>query len=202
MDYHKPIKTLITPDKLSTLRGDYRYEEKLDGQFAIREMGRSVIAGEQMRDGRFIAFDCLVLDGQDIRRACLRDRLECLNRFSFPRPQSAQDASELFSRVIGAGGEGIVCKDLSAPYGEMLACKRSIEIACSVIGFCGGSQSVVIVDAATGDDRGKVALRGGKVDRVRIGSIIKVIGMNLTELGMIREPRICADSPESWLVKY
>ena len=49
---------------------------------------------------------------------------------------------------------------------------------------------------------GHVALRGGKCDRVLVGSIVKVEGFGLTAAGMIREPRVCGDTPTSWLVKF
>lgn len=181
--------------------GGFRYEEKMDGRFHIREVGASVVAGELMKDGRFFAFDCLAIDGQDIRRAPLRDRLECLNRFSFLRPATGC-GSEFLEAALSRGAEGVVAKHLDAPYGEMFACKRIWEGLCAVTGFCGGVQSVTIADAATGQPRGKVALFGGKCDRVRIGSILKCVGMNLTARGSIREPRVCTDTPESWLVKF
>jgi hypothetical protein len=84
----------------------------------------------------------------------------------------------------------------------MLACKRIVEMVCLVTGFVPGIQSVAIADPTTGQPRGRVALRAGKLDKVRIGSLVKVIGMSLTERGLIREPRLCSDSPGSWLVKY
>lgn len=181
--------------------GGFRYEEKMDGRFHVREVGASVVVGELMRDGRFFAFDCVVIDGQDIRRAPLRERLECLNRFSFLRPATGS-GGEFLESVLARGGEGIVCKDLSAPYGEMFACKRIWEGLCVVTGFNGGTQSVTIADAATGQTRGKVALFGGKIERVRVGSIIKVQGMSLTGRGLIREPRVCTDSSGSWLHRF
>ena len=51
-------------------------------------------------------------------------------------------------------------------------------------------------------DFGSVPLLGGKCDRVRVGSIIKVEGFGLTAGGKIREPRVCRDTATSWLVKY
>jgi hypothetical protein len=57
---------------------------------------------------------------------------------------------------------------------------------------------VGICDDATGADRGKVTLRGGKCDQVRIGSIIRVEGMGLTSVGKIRQPQPCRE----WIVKY
>jgi hypothetical protein len=53
------------------------------------------------------------------------------------------------------------------------------------------------MDAETGQDRGRVKMGGGKCDQVRIGSIIRVEGLGLTDLGKIREPRACRE----WLVK-
>jgi hypothetical protein len=49
---------------------------------------------------------------------------------------------------------------------------------------------------------GSVKLGGGKCDRVREGSILKVEGFGLTATGQIREPRPCKDTPTTWLVKY
>jgi hypothetical protein len=124
-----------------------------------------------------------------------------LNRFSCLRPATG-NGGEFLEAVLARGGEGIVCKDLSAPYGEMWACKRIVELLCVVTDFCGGSQAVKIADAATGQPRGKISLFGGKIARVRVGSILKCAGMNLTDRGLIREPRLCQDTPESWLVKF
>jgi hypothetical protein len=61
---------------------------------------------------------------------------------------------------------------------------------------------VEVADAATGERRGKVTLRGGKIDRVRVGSIIKIEGLELHASGVIRDPRPCMDTETSWLVKF
>ncbi len=45
---------------------------------------------------------------------------------------------------------------------------------------------------------GRVTLRGGKCDQVRIGSLIRVEGMNLTAAGKIRQPAPARE----WLVQF
>jgi hypothetical protein len=84
----------------------------------------------------------------------------------------------------------------------MMACKRLETWICRVAGFNGGTQSVLIVDSATGKPRGKLSLLGGKREQVRIGSLVKVEGFGLHASGLIREPRVCKDAPNSWLQKY
>jgi len=68
----------------------------------------------------------------------------------------------------------------------------------------GGSQSVGIevVECQSGGNIHPapcfVPLQGGKVDQVRVGTLIRVSGMGLTAAGKIREPKACRE----WLVKY
>jgi hypothetical protein len=84
----------------------------------------------------------------------------------------------------------------------MLAAKRLETWICRVAGFNGGCQSVRIVDNASGQARGNLPLFGGRCDRVRVGSILKVEGFGLHRSGLIREPRVCKDSENSWLIKF
>ena len=180
--------------------GGFRFEEKMDGVFSTRQIGGCLVAGELMKSGEFIAFDCLAVNEQDIRTAPLRERLAVLDGLSISRPATGT-GGEFLEAILARGGEGVCRKDLSAPYGEMIVCKRLVELLC-VVTQIGTSQAVKIADATTGADRGKVCLFGGKVDRVRVGSVIKVVGMELTDNGKVREPRLCQDTPTSWLVKW
>jgi hypothetical protein len=106
--------------------------------------------------------------------------------------------------LMTLGGEGFVAHDLTAPWAGMagappMLCVKAGGIwPCRVTGHCGGTQSVFIQDAETGQPRGKVTLRGGKCDQARIGSIIRVEGLGLTAVGKIREPKPCRE----WLVDY
>jgi hypothetical protein len=167
-----------------------------------------MLAGELMRDGSYFAFDCLARNGENMRPWPLRDRLRVLGELSpqmtangILRP-AVGNGGEFLEAILANGGEGIVAKDLDAPYGDMLACKRIAECVCLVTGLVPDVQSVTISDPTTGDPMGRVALRAGKLDKVKIGSLVKVVGMSLTERGLIREPRLCSDTPESWLVKW
>ena len=99
-------------------------------------------------------------------------------------------------KCLADGGEGAVWKDPDAPYGQMVAVKRGGIWTCRVSSI-GSTQAVGIMDAETGQDRGRVKMGGGKCDQVRIGSIIRVEGLGLTDLGKIRERRACRE----WLVK-
>jgi hypothetical protein len=84
----------------------------------------------------------------------------------------------------------------------MLAAKRLETWVCRVAGF-NARQSVRIVDNASGQERGNLPLFGGKCDRVRIGSVVKVEGFGLHHrCGKIREPRICKDTDTSWLIQF
>ena len=58
--------------------GGFIYQEKMDGCFSTLATGGHVLAGERMKDGRFFAFDCLAVDGQDIRHRTTRERLNAL----------------------------------------------------------------------------------------------------------------------------
>ena len=149
------------------------------------------------------------------------------HRFPLLLPEEFPDGSAL-ARVIEAGGEGICAHGWDAPFGaDFYAAKHLETFRCVVTGFVEGTQSVEIsilnlnpnltlnppaFEASKNEIKimsksmiksaGKVPLRGNKIDRVRVGSIIKVEGVGLTPAGRIREPRVCSDTPDSWLVAY
>lgn len=202
----KPRKTIIpVKTALARWRDDGSiYQEKLDGRFLRLVLPRAVFQCESMPSGP-VAFDCLMADGQDIATQPLRLRWpECVRLAGLaglPVVRTSNDGPALLRAVLEAGGEGVVRKLPDSPFFEpMEAAKRCQQWLCRVVGFPGASQSAVIVDAQTGEDRGAVPLLGGKVDRCRVGSVIKVEGFGLHASGRIREPRPCKDSPDSWLV--
>ena len=201
--FDKPRKLIVPHADADTWRADkWRIEQKMDGRFAVREIAGRSIAGELMRDGSFVAFDCLGVDGQDISGEPLRARLRELDAVpGLIRPATGV-GEEFLEAVLANGGEGIVAKRLDSPYhAGMLAIKRVIELAC-VVTEIPPFQAVKIADAKTGEPRGNVKMHAFKISKIRVGSIIKVIGMNLTEKGCVREGRLCSDTPDSWLVRY
>jgi hypothetical protein len=199
----KPTKIICHISKvLSWKASEFRLEEKMDGRFHTQLIGGLLFAGEQMRSGDFIAFDCLSVNGQDIKNEPLRVRLQQLNSLPGILRPSTGHGVEFVEAILSNGGEGIVAKRWDAPFdASMYAVKRSIEMQCVVTEIL-PFQAVKIADAVSGADRGKVKIPAFKASKIRVGSIIKVIGMNLTEKGFIREPRLCSDSPTSWLIKY
>lgn len=191
----------------------FLYQEKVDGRFATQEIVDqhfviAKLAGEQMADGTFYAFDILEYLGEDFREKQLWMRHVAFDLVmehsrlpdNVRRVQSAKDGGKLLAEVLARGGEGVVRKDLASPWGTVMeACKRLETFTCVVTGFNAG-QSVQI--ALSGQPCGNVSLFGGKCDRVRIGSILKIEGFGLTRDGKIREPRPCKDAPTSWLIQY
>ena len=199
----KPTKIIATSAQVLTWKAsEFRLEEKLDGKFSTKLIGGLLVAGEQMRSGDFIAFDCLMVNSQDMKNEPLRVRLQQLNSLPGILRPSTGYGVEFVEAILSKGGEGIVAKRWDAPFdASMYAVKRSVELRCVVTEIL-PFQAVKIADADTGADRGKVKIAAFKISKIRAGSIIKVAGMNLTDRGMVREPRLCSDSPDSWLVKY
>lgn len=188
-------------DGLEWRDGAFRYEEKLDGRLAVRQIGGSIIVGELMRDGRFYAFDCLQCDGQDLAALPLGDRLSALDTFDVLRPATG-NGGEFLRSVLARGGEGVVAKNLSDPWGcEWFKCKRSQVFYCRIAGIDDVGEIVRLADRDTGEARGRMALRG-RINEVRVGSLLKVEAYGLTAKGLLREARPDKDAPGSWLSEF
>jgi ATP-dependent DNA ligase len=159
------------------------------------------VAGELMRDGQFFAFDVLRYDGQDLRPLPLWERLKVLDTMKLPRP-AVGSGGEFLEAVLARGGEGVVAKPLDAAYGApWTKCKRSQVFYCRVTGLDPWTGGVFLADRDSGEPRGKMPLRS-KIERVRVGSILKVEAYGLTSRGMLREARPDKDEPGSWLVQH
>jgi hypothetical protein len=180
----------------------FRYEEKLDGCWRVEELPQATVCGELMRDDRFYAFDILSLYGQDLRPLPLCERLAALDTLGLQRP-AAGHGGEFLEAVLSRGGEGIVAKNLAAPWGDAWAkCKRSQVFYCRVTDLDQWTGGVHLADRDTGEKRGKMPLRGGKFERVQVGSILKVEAYGLTKNGLLREARPDKDAADSWLVSF
>jgi hypothetical protein len=157
--------------------------------------------------GVFVAFDLLEVDGHDFACEPAMTRWAQLLAFTpfFPEhwmlvPATIQNAKEFIEMTLRSGAEGIVAKPVNAPYGEMECCKVLETRECVVVTM-GGSQSVGIAENVNGTlvDRGRVKLSGRRCDMVRVGSIIRVDGLGLTDDLKIREPRRHND--DGWLLR-
>jgi len=192
----KPLKQIVPLAVGLAWTGGGLFQQKLDGKFATLETVGGILAGETV-GGTFTAFDCIGWQGQDVRQLPLRERLLMRNELcragQIPIvPEVTERGGEFLQSVLDVGGEGAVFKFWDSTFfAPMLAAKRLETWLCRVAGFNGGRQSVCIADAAS-----------GKCDRVRVGSLVKVEGFGLHRSGLIREPRICKDTAESWLIQF
>jgi ATP-dependent DNA ligase len=211
----------------------WRFEEKLDGVNALLTSGTLVLhnstrklpwtlppvlqnctlAGELVR-GEFYAFDLLILDGQDIRQEPLRRRIaalaDLLPTAAVPwlHPVEAGPGGEFLRAVLGRGGEGIVAKDLDAPYGRgWIKCKRIETHDCVVMEIHPVKQSIRLgqLDGGQMTDCGWCAVLGGaglaweksrRVDRLKPGQVVEIECLARHPSGKFREPRFLRGRPD------
>jgi hypothetical protein len=188
--------------------GGFIYEQKMDGKFHVFSVGGGIVCGEKMRNGTIYAFDIVSRDGIDVRGLPLGERLRELTGLiaqlrpkGVLRPATGQ-GGEFLEHVIASGGEGVVSKDLSAPFGHgQFKCKRQENFTCLVTGLREDVGAVELADLATGENRGAMPLKSG-FNLVRIGSVLKVVAFGLLASGKLREARPDNDAPGSWLIKF
>ena len=219
-----PRKTLVTRGQAGGwCARDFLIQRKYDGELARVKVGTTHAAGavvlaEFMRPksgGFFTAADRAMharfplgwwaaltveeLHRENVLHESTAWRWGCLGKLaSFFAPDMilAEVVADV-DAAFASGAEGVCAHAWAAPWGEMLAVKQGGVWTCRVTSV-GNTQSVGIADSETGQDRGRVKLGGGKVDRVRVGSIIRVEGMGLTDAGKIRQSVACRE----WLVRY
>lgn len=156
----------------------------MDGRFCIRHVGESVLVGELMKDGRFFAFDCVIVGGQDIRRAPLRERLQCLNRFSFPQPARGS-GGEFLAAVLARGGEGVVAKPLEGHYGvPWLKCRRVETFDCVVAETDAARGSIRLV--LDGQPAGWCPAHAS-FNSIQVGNTVEVSAHSIHASGKLRE---------------
>jgi hypothetical protein len=153
-----------------------------------------------------------VIAGQDVRPESTATRWRWLNELarqgalpSQARLSRAGFGVEMIETEAGRNGPAdiVVCKSLAAPFGAAwLKIKFAVPSLVVVTALDHARGSVTLADAQTGDGRGKLPLRGGKFEQVRIGSVLKVVSAGLTARGMLREAKPDTDTPESWRVKF
>lgn len=196
------------------------WEEKIDGEWRTIERNGHTIIGESLPD-MFCPFDCLSLHGEDLRARPLSERRRALTEWvalasesgfqdvknhgfktSKIRLPATGSGGEFLEAILANGGEGVVVKDWSSPWGApWIKIKRSRVYYCRVTELLPWVAGAEICDSITGEKRGKIALRG-KFDSVRVGSVLKVEAYGLHASGLLREARLDNDSPGSWLNQY
>lgn len=182
--------------------GGWRYEEKMDGVWHVKEIQGAVLVGELMKSGEFYAFDMVELMDEDIRHLPLRTRLQYLDRGysrlgqnAFLRPASGHGA-EFLEAVLARGGEGVVAKELDAPFGsEWFKCKRIITLDLIVTEKALDGRSSIRLSELNGEDRGWCPCRA-EYDNICVGEIVEVAAYGLTSKGKLREPRFVKRRPD------
>lgn len=187
-----PYRTIPLAEGLK-LRGvgNWRFEEKLDGEFAIEDIGDAVFVGEKMNDGRLFLFDVVEFAGKSIRHWAFRDRLKMLsdyaNHLGYLMP-ACGTGGEFLEAVLARGGEGIVIKDLDAPYGaEWIKCKRMETWDLIIVEKAAGKSSVRLSNAQ-GEDFGWCPCRAA-YDALHVGDVVEIAAYGRHASGKLREPR-------------
>lgn len=178
--------------------GGWEFTEKMDGVWSTLNIGRSIICGEQMRDGRFFAFDLPVFEGQDIRKEKRRDRLDCLKSFRLLRPASGI-GGEFLESVLTRGGEGVVAARLDGNFFDTrYKCKR-VEtfdlLVTEKITPC------IRLSTLAGEDRGWCPAAGW-FNVIKPGMIVEIAAYCVTAKGKLREPRLCKDEFGNIKIRY
>lgn len=187
----RPIIRPITLSESRSYGRDYIAQEKKDGVFALREWRGSTLAGEQMRDGSFWAFDVVQVQGDDCRRFAFEDRLNALRELSSHfdggiRLVPQGFGQEFLEAVLASGGEGVVFKHRQGYWGVgQFKAKRVETYDVTVTDIF--NQSVAI--AYENQNAGKVGVMGGQIDSLRVGDVIEIAAMCRTTSGKFREPR-------------
>lgn len=178
--------------------GGWRYEEKLDGVWHTKGVNGALLAGELMKSGEFYAFDILTLMGRDLRQLPLWERLACLETECpniLLRPAVGHGA-EFLEAVLSRGGEGVVAKELDAPFGaEWFKCKRIATFDLLVTEKNTKGPASIRLSELNGEDRGWCPCRAA-YDSVQVGDIAEIAAYGLTANGKLREPRFIKLRPD------
>ena len=217
----KPIKQMVTREQMQAVidGGKHLVTRKYDGEFCEHSIGNVTLLCECVRQrsgafltasdraalkrhgGRFyVALTVASVGGvsvldkpADWRWSMLQDLARRSQLPGIVMPETVSSVEAAFA----AGAEGVCAVPWDSLWCFMLCVKQNIIVQCRVTGFVAGTQSVTIEDAETKQDLGKIALRGGKCDQVKIGSIIRVDATGKTDSGKLRQPNPCSD----WLLK-
>ena len=174
------------------------YQEKLDGEFAVREVRGGVLAGEFFKKrAAFIAFDILRYLDSDVASLPLSDRQwmrdEICRRNLIQTVPTFGNGSLALEYVLRNGGEGVVRKLPTSSYFEpMLAAKRGGIWTCRVAGI-GPGQSITVCDSETGQARGKVPAKGGAADVLKLGDLVRIEAACIHPSGLFREAKLCRE---------
>lgn len=173
--------------------GGFLYEQKMDGVFHIREVSGCLVVGELMKDGKFYAFDCLSVEGQDIRRAPLIERRSVLDSLPLVRPATGC-GGEFLETVLARGGEGVVAKRLDEPFGATwYKCKRCQTFDCTVTEIDDARGTLRL--SLSGEDCGWLPAKAA-FNSIFVGDCVEVACHSRHVSGRLREARFVRCRPD------
>ena len=209
-----PSKTIITAAEMQARidSGDGLALRKYDGELCQQTVAGATILCERMRgeiSGHlynandramfitygewFAALTVESIEGENILDFGARMRYgvwaELLPKFP-PNMVLAETVTDV-AATMASGAEGVMWTDWSATWGRFLCHKAASIYICRIAENPGGKQSVAIVDAETGVDRGRITLRGGKIDRVQRGDLIRCEAVGEHDGKKLRQANPC-----------
>lgn len=208
-----------------TLEADCIVQEKVDGircvlhctNGSIRGVSRSglhvtlpkwsdpgftaVLDGELMA-GRFHAFDCLSVNGRDLRGLPLRARLAALDCLTLPewcvRVRQWDSIPDALAFIHKSDGEGIVLKHLCSPYDPArcgwVRAKRSVTTDFYLLDVDIFKQSAEVGEMVRGRMQSRGRIFGMNPAEARqasasIGAQVEIEAMQFTRHGKLRSGR-------------
>lgn len=181
----------------------------------------------RLGEPRYRVFDVLFHDGEDVREHAQLERTKLASCFTdglghplvSSLPSLPPDAGE-YDRIVSAGGEGVILKNVFAPYSESgawIKVKKTVTLDVVVTGFTDakhgktgkydGLIGAVVVSVYTSDGMLlEVGRASGMSDDVRvemtanpgrwIGSVIEVIAQEFGK-ERLRHPRFSRHRPDA-----
>jgi bifunctional non-homologous end joining protein LigD len=131
-----PGYTVVDGEILPPDGADFRDLSSIVGRVSPEDAAAAI---ERLGPPRYVVFDVLFADGQDVRGLSLLERrviLEGVNCWELI-PQTYEKHG-LYDRVCADGGEGVVLKNICAPYGESgawIKVKKTVTLDVVITGF-------------------------------------------------------------------
>lgn len=197
------------------------YCKQPDGKYIGELMFGSEWAQDLRRKGLFYVFDCIELDGLDIRDTPYHNRYQCfaVAPLSWRRVQNYQlgEAPALWDHfVMKLGYEGLVYRNSNSPWSETVARqKASFTVDLKILGVVEGNGRLSgttgkIIASRMGSDSSmpplKILIGGGLSDSLRAtlwssialfrGSIIEVECKRIFASGKLRHPNFVRFHPD------
>jgi ATP-dependent DNA ligase len=111
--------------------------------------------------------------------------IDCAARYGFRLVKQGRGA-EFIEAILANGGEGVVAKPFSAPFGmDWFKVKRVETFDVTVTAKLRGAIAI----AYEGQDAGKCPLAGRNLEFVRVGDVVEIAAYKRYASGKFREPR-------------